>query len=57
VRLDFNEDGSGNFESYVTTLTQDSNTLTLNSAGCSDAAALMAMTEDMKNLVLVFSNF
>lgn len=57
VRHEFTEDGSGQFASYVTTLTQDSATLTLDSTGCSDASALAAMTDDMKNMVLVISNW
>ena len=57
MRLDFNEDADGKFASYVTTLIQDGDTLTLDSTGCSDAAALQAMTEDMKKMVLVISNW
>ena len=57
VRHEFNELGSGQFGSYVTTLTQDSATLTLDSTGCDDASSLAAMTDDMKNMVLVISNW
>ena len=57
VRHDFTEDNGGLLSGHVTTLTQDSATLTLDSAACTDTSALSGMTDDMKNMVLVISNW
>ena len=54
VRQDFHESSDGQFQGYTTVLTQGSNEVILSTGDCS---YLNNMTEDMKRMVFVISNW